>query len=222
MAGVTLPVWLATTQSVAARCAILQQLAFGLAAAHQHGILHRDIKPTNMLVAGDRAVVLDFGIAALRDNQTLGVVGTPGYMAPEAERAEPLTPRSDIFSFACMAYECFAGASPIATSSATKAASSSVRALPRQIPKRLACLLRAGLDDDPLKRPASMQMLADALAPAPTPAWRWLAGVTLIGILASVLWWRIGSRQRANARADGAGARASANICIDAGRFSGW
>jgi len=200
IAGDTLATWLTRKPSVAARRAVLHQIALGLAAAHQHGIVHRDVKPTNVLIADDRAVVIDFGLAAVRDLRTPGVAGTPAYMAPEAVRGEPLSPRSDIFSFACMAYECFVGASPFAATSlaqrqAGDAASATHAALPHHVPKQLANTIRAGLDDDAARRPLSMEVVANAFRPSPTPRWRWLAGLFLLGGLGAIVWWRLTAAQ---------------------------
>src|SRR2546430_5384908 len=108
---------------------ILRDVARALAYAHSRGVVHRDIKPDNVLISGGSAVVTDFGIAkALSASRTaenpgstrggaltqLGTsIGTPAYMAPEQAAADPSTDaRADIYSFGCMAYELLARRPP--------------------------------------------------------------------------------------------------------------
>jgi len=98
---------------------IVREVADGLAYAHEHGIVHRDIKPENILLSGGHALIADFGIARgfRTDNETqltvTGLaVGTPAYMSPEQAVGEPVDPRSDIYSLACVLYEMLAGQAP--------------------------------------------------------------------------------------------------------------
>ena len=94
------------------------QAAAGLAAAHEQGLVHRDVKPANVLLEKgvERAVLTDFGLARAADDVTLtrwGVIaGTPQYMSPEQARGEPLDGRSDLFSLGCVLYEMATGVSP--------------------------------------------------------------------------------------------------------------
>ena len=94
------------------------QAAGGLAAAHDQGIVHRDVKPANiMLEKGvERAVLTDFGLAQAADDVALTrwgmIAGTPQYMSPEQAQGKPLDGRSDLFSLGCVLYEMAAGVSP--------------------------------------------------------------------------------------------------------------
>jgi eukaryotic-like serine/threonine-protein kinase len=104
--------------------AVLRDVARALAYAHEHGVVHRDIKPDNVLIAGGAAAVTDFGIAkALSSSRTFhgdesltrvgNSLGTPAYMAPEQVAADPNADhRIDIYSFGAMAYELLTGSTP--------------------------------------------------------------------------------------------------------------
>ena len=112
--------------SITEAIGILRDVAKALAYAHERGIVHRDIKPDNVLLSGGSATVADFGIAkaiaAARADGDTGVatltqigssLGTPAYMAPEQAAADPSTNhRADIYAFGCMAYELLAGRPP--------------------------------------------------------------------------------------------------------------
>jgi eukaryotic-like serine/threonine-protein kinase len=93
----------------------------GLSAAHHHGLVHRDVKPSNILLADDGTVkVADFGIAmALADSATRltatgQLIGTPKYLAPECVAGQPASPASDLYSLGAVLYECLAGQAPFA------------------------------------------------------------------------------------------------------------
>lgn len=97
--------------------AILAQAADALDAAHTHGLVHRDVKPGNLLLAGDHAYLTDFGIAkstlARRELTRTGVfVGTLDYAAPEQIRNEALDPRTDIYALGCVLFQCLTGEVP--------------------------------------------------------------------------------------------------------------
>ncbi|MCA9128124.1 MAG: protein kinase [Planctomycetales bacterium] len=97
---------------------IAMQAARALAAAHQQGIIHRDVKPANIFLdAGvERARLMDFGLARAVDDETLtrsgSITGTPQFMSPEQVRGEPLDPRSDLFSLGAVIYAMCTGQAP--------------------------------------------------------------------------------------------------------------
>jgi len=90
---------------------IARQLSVGLAAAHEAGVLHRDLKPDNVMIDGrGRVRITDFGLASFaRELALAGRAGTPAYMAPELFRAAPASTRSDIYALGAVLYELFTG-----------------------------------------------------------------------------------------------------------------
>ena len=90
---------------------IVLQLLAGLGHAHEHGIVHRDVKPSNLfLPRGRPAKIMDFGVARLAGGATAaGIVGTPNYMSPEQVRGDPVDGRSDVFSAGLILYELVTG-----------------------------------------------------------------------------------------------------------------
>jgi serine/threonine protein kinase len=91
---------------LARACNVCAQVAKGLAAAHAQGMIHRDIKPENVIISGEKAKILDFGLAQLHElkkaTSNEPILGTPGYMAPEQIMGKEATAASDVFALACV------------------------------------------------------------------------------------------------------------------------
>ncbi|MEZ4307591.1 MAG: protein kinase [Polyangiaceae bacterium] len=154
-----------------------RRVASALAAAHARGIVHRDVKPSNVLLPGGeaaRATLIDFGIARAsvlaRSTQTGMVLGTPGYMAPEQARGElHVDGRADLFSLGCVLYEALAGIPPfdgehlmaILAKILLQPAAPLARARPG--PRSLADLVARMLGKTPDERPASARDVRSAL-----------------------------------------------------------
>ena len=167
---------------------ILRDVATALGYAHERGIVHRDIKPDNVLLSGGAAVVTDFGVAKAISTAREGTapggsltqigfsLGTPAYMAPEQAAADPSTDhRADIYSFGVMAYELFAGAPPFAGRSPAALLAAQMTETPAllsvarpDVPVPLVELVRRCLEKDPAKRPQRATELVQGLDQALT------------------------------------------------------
>ena len=168
---------------------VLRDVAAALAYAHKHGVIHRDIKPDNILLSDGYAVVTDFGVAkAIRASATdgsggltsLGVaLGTPAYMAPEQAAADPIVDhRADIYAFGILAYELLTGATPFAGRPAAAQLSAHIAEQPEPLERRrpgvspaLADLVDRCLKKRPADRPQTAEELVralDAIVATPT------------------------------------------------------
>jgi putative two-component system response regulator len=161
---------------------ILEQLAAALDHAHQQGVLHRDIKPSNILIRTDGTPVLaDFGLAkmagTLRRLTSSGtVMGTPEYMSPEQAADEQIGTRSDLYSFAIVAYEMLTGRVPFDADTPAATLLSHVtkempptRELRGELSAHVEDVLRRGLAKKPEERYASAVDFVRALKPAAWP-----------------------------------------------------
>ena len=151
------------------------EVASGLAHAHAQGVVHRDVKPENILLAGDSAVLADFGIAQALESKggrltgTGLFVGSPAYMSPE-QIAGTADHRSDVYALGCVLYEMLCGAPPFAgaTNLALLAGHANktvtpLRHLRPSIPHELESVVLRTLAKDPAERFATAQELAAAL-----------------------------------------------------------
>lgn len=159
---------------------VASEVAGALDHAHRQGLVHRDLKPQNILFQDGHALVADIGLGAALasiDDAGLarigGTIGTPAYVSPEQLAAEPIDARSDIYSLACVLYEMLVGEPPFTGSAAHVAISKrfvhtppSVAAVRDGIPRPVAHAIQRGLARSPADRPASAAAFASALIEA--------------------------------------------------------
>jgi eukaryotic-like serine/threonine-protein kinase len=176
-----------------------REITVALAAAHEKGVIHRDVKPANVWLerGTDRVKILDFGLARasgqdLAASTAGAILGTPGYMAPEQARGHLVDQRCDLFSLGCVLYQAstgrppFAGADMLATLFAVVNHQPPVplRVNPT-LPPRLSALIVQMLAKDPADRPATATAVADALdgiTPQPVRQaawWPWAVSAAL-------------------------------------------
>lgn len=161
---------------------ILRDVARALSYAHERGVVHRDIKPDNVLLSGGTAVVTDFGIAkaiSAARQQAEGAtltqmgtsIGTPAYMSPEQAAGDPTVDhRADIYSLGCMAYELLTGQAPFAGRTPARMLAAHMTEAPKPLgdsrpdaPAALGELVMRMLEKDPAARPQSGQEIIQAL-----------------------------------------------------------
>ncbi|SFS84780.1 serine/threonine-protein kinase [Saccharopolyspora flava] len=164
---------------------MLEQAGQALQAAHERGLVHRDVKPGNILITPEGKVKLtDFGIAKAADAAPVTrngmVMGTAHYIAPEQALGSDATPASDVYSLAVVGYECLMGHRPFLSENAVTVAMMHIREiappLPPDVPPAVRALVEATLVKDPWRRYADGGEFASAVAavrsgrPLPTPS----------------------------------------------------
>lgn len=204
--------------SVAGALEVACNVASALVTAHEQGIVHRDIKPGNILFSGDEAVVSDFGVAraiaseaGVQVTRTGVTVGSPPYMSPEQGMGDEVDERSDVYSLGCVLHAMLTGHPPFVRKSARATIAAhvtepppSVRDERPDVPRPVDELIRTALQKDPEKRFASAaEMLAALEHPDVMPdrardrrRRRWLGrsavALPVLAALALVAWigWR--------------------------------
>ncbi|MFD4369724.1 serine/threonine-protein kinase [Rhodococcus sp. NPDC058521] len=180
--------------------AVALSCAAGLKAAHDHGILHRDVKPENLLFAASGTLkVADFGIAkVVGGDETLmthagEVIGTPSYIAPEQARGGELSPATDVYALATMLYELLSGSLPFPPDKDPMATlfmhafddPTPLHEVAPDIPEHLAAVVMGGLARNPAERYSTAEAFGIALAEASAEPWGpgWIAtqDIPLIG-----------------------------------------
>ena len=155
---------------------VAAEIAQALDALHAAGIVHRDVKPSNVLLGGDGAVLADFGLARGVDSTQLThdgqLLGTAHYLAPELIEGAAATPASDVYAFACLVYEAATGAPPFAgRNEAEIGYAHLVEDPPRpDLPGELPDAILLGLAKDPRDRPTSATALHRMLRAASKPS----------------------------------------------------
>jgi serine/threonine-protein kinase len=197
--------------SVAETVRLVDEIASALSFAHEHGVVHRDVKPENIMLSGDRAVVADFGIgravSAAGGDRLTGTgfaVGTPTYMSPEQAYGDAnVDARSDVYALGCVAYEMVSGHVPFQAETpqavlAKQVAETvpSLRASDPAIPLFLERAVERALAKQPDDRFQRASDFAEALTSEMVVArvgkgrgsWRATAGAA-IGVLVLAAWW---------------------------------
>ncbi|MBX9625590.1 MAG: serine/threonine protein kinase [Gemmataceae bacterium] len=196
-------------------------VARGVHQAHERGVVHRDIKPGNVLLAADGAPKLaDFGLARYAGSDshltaTGAVLGSPSYMAPEqaAGDAKRVGPAADVYGLGAVLYECLTGRPPFRAATAIETITQVLNAEPAPprvvvpgLPRDLETITLKCLQKDPAKRYASAAALADDLdhfldgrpitarpVPAWERAWRWVRRHPAAGVIAGVIFAAVGT-----------------------------
>jgi predicted Ser/Thr protein kinase len=176
---------------------VARQIATGLGEAHAQGVIHRDLKPDNVIIARDGLIkLMDFGIARALESTgatTQVLAGTPGYMAPEQSQGKVIDQRSDIYALGLIMYECLTGRQAFTGATPVEVALKQIKQRPAPLrkflpstPPHLEAITMRCLEKEPSRRFASAAELLRALMQPknePTrsiPRWRWVAIVLLL------------------------------------------
>jgi tetratricopeptide (TPR) repeat protein len=196
---------------------IARQLALGLGAAHRAGVVHRDLKPGNVLVddsdgggGGVRAAISDFGVARSLAGFGLtlpgAVVGTLGYLSPEQARGEAVDGRSDLYALGILLYEMLTGELPFAAATEAEMLAQRLTGSIRNlrwagvtVPPRLRDLVQRLLARDPARRPQSAAEVVqelDRCLEVPPPPWRRAAVAAVLVLALLAVGWTVRERTR--------------------------
>lgn len=198
---------------------VMLQICRALEAAHSEGVIHRDLKPQNIMVSPEgRVYVMDFGIARSAHlpgmTQTGALIGTPEYMSPEQARGEKLTERSDLFSLGVIFYELLTNKSPYPADAPLGTLWKRLQEKPKPpmevdptVPKALNDIVMSALEIEPENRLSSAQEMARQLemwmgpsagsstiilpAPHTVAYWKWASAALGILLVAAVIAYRI-------------------------------
>jgi len=223
VAGATLRGWLKQPRTVSETLALFAAVGDGLTAAHDAGVVHRDLKPDNILVTAHGVPkIADFGLSALQEHPrehalpavgegtavtvTGAVLGTPAYMAPEQLEGLPATRASDQFALCICLWEALYGARPFGgetLAELTVAVVHGALRLParrRGVPRHVAAALRRGLSKDPRQRwPSIGALVRELRRPAPRRVRRWTKIVLVTGVATFGTLFTVGSMVAADA-----------------------
>lgn len=189
----------------------LRLLAVGLALAleeiHRAGLVHRDLKPGNVLLTPEGPRVIDFGIARdlesdSRMTATGSVVGSPAYMSPEQAEGRDLTPASDVFSVGAILAMAATGSSPFQGNSTPQILYSMMHSTPDidRVPPSLRDLVAACLEKDPERRPTARQLLESAGRIPSDPMWPQPVSDKISAHRAEFEWWVEAAAKQARQR----------------------
>jgi serine/threonine protein kinase len=217
---------------------VIEQIASALHSAHQAGLVHRDVKPSNILLAhNDFAYLIDFGIARSTGDTALTsantTIGTWAYMAPERFRSGPTEPTSDVYALACVLYECLTGEPPFPGDSLEQVAVGHMVTPPPRpseehdtVPAAMDQVIATGLAKQPAERyPSAVEMAAAARGAITAPSGQRVADPPMGSDPAQTQRWPVASaptveQPRRRRRGVLIGAVAAVVLLIAAGTFA--